>query len=208
MPRLVRLPDDVTVLIELPPWRVTRNVLNSVTSTTDSWSRYHSFVFPRMEIWNWGTCTRVVGSHITFFSSTTFRREISYHLLQLQQSWSIFNMQGRVHQGPGLRKTATLNKSVEQEALYLQPRRISRIWCYLEETKGHTSGNSSGSLSDLWCDVGSYQPVLSSLITTETFDYRLNTYCDKSSEESRWFFVIFLLHFRIFLLLEMMMKAV
>lgn len=125
-----------------------------------------------------------------------------------QESWSIFNMQGRVHQGPGLRKTATLNKSVEQEALYLQPRRISRIWCYLEETKGHTSGNSSGSLSDLWCDVGSYQPVLSSLITTETFDYRLNTYCDKSSEESRWFFVIFLLHFRIFLLLEMMMKAV
>lgn len=161
-----------------------------------------------MEIWNWGTYTRVVGSHITFFSSTTFRREMSYHLLQLQQSWSIFNMQGRVDQGPGLRKTATLNKRVEQEALYLQPKRISRILCYLEETKGHTSGNSSGSLSDLWCDVGSYQPVLSSLITTETFDYRLNTYCDKSSEESRWFFVIFLLHFRIFLLLEMMMKAV
>lgn len=119
-----------------------------------------------------------------------------------QESWSILNMQGRAPRGPGLRKSATLNTRVKQEALYLQPRGISRIWCYLEETKGHTSGNSSGSLADLWCDGGSYRPDRH----TETFDYRPNTHCDNHLRRAGGFCYI-LLHFRIFLLLEMMIKT-
>lgn len=111
-----------------------------------------------------------------------------------QECWSIFNMQGRVHQGAGLRKTATLNKRVEQAALYLQPRGISRIWCLSRGNKGtherEQFRKSGWSLMRCW--IVSARSVVSDH-HTETFDYRQNTYCDKSSEESRWifFFVIF-----------------